>query len=62
MYLFILGAIINIPVSVLFVKYLDLGVSGVILGTSVSIIAMVFLLPFQAHQILKKNEKLKNYI
>lgn len=60
MYLFIFGAIINIPVSVLFVKYLDLGVSGVILGTSVSIIAMVFLLPFQAHQILKKNEKLKN--
>ena len=60
MYLFILGAIINIPVSVLFVKYLDLGVSGVILGTSVSIIAMVFLLPFQTYKILKKNEIKKN--
>ncbi|XGA83599.1 MATE family efflux transporter [Polaribacter sejongensis] len=60
MYLFIMGAVINIPVSVLFVKYLDLGISGVILGTSVSIIAMVFLLPFQTYNILKKNEILKN--
>jgi O-antigen/teichoic acid export membrane protein len=56
MYLYIFGAIINIPLSIFFVKYLDFGIAGVILGTICSIVSMVFLLPIQTFKILKKNE------
>ncbi len=61
MYLYILGAIINIPLSIFFVKYFNLGVSGVILGTICSIFSMTFLLPIQTFKILKKESfQLKN--
>ena len=54
--LYVLGAIINIPISIYFVKYLDLGSSGVILGTTISIISMTIILPIQTFKILKKGE------
>jgi len=54
--LFIIGAIINIPISIYFVKYLDLGSSGVILGTIISIISMTLILPIQTFKILKERE------
>lgn len=53
MWLFIFGAIINIPLSIYFVKYLKLGSSGVILGTIFSIIILSIILPFQTFKILK---------
>ena len=53
MWLYVLGAIINIPLSIYFVKYLDLGSSGVILGTTVSILIMSLVLPIQTYKILK---------
>ena len=56
LWLYIFGAIINIPLSILFVKHFNLGISGVILGTIFSIFSMTFLLPIQAFKILKKNE------
>ncbi len=54
--LFIIGAVINIPLSIYFVKHLNLGSSGVILGTIVSILSMTLILPIQTFKILKKSE------
>lgn len=56
MYLYLAGAIINIPISIILIKYFNLGVSGVILGTICSIFSMTILLPMQTSKILKKNE------
>jgi O-antigen/teichoic acid export membrane protein len=56
MWLYIFGAIINIPLSIFFIKYMDLGISGVILGTILSILAIAIILPFQAIKILKSIE------
>tara|TARA_R110002051_G_scaffold258990_1_gene318322 strand:+ start:1147 stop:2445 length:1299 start_codon:yes stop_codon:yes gene_type:complete len=53
-YLYVIGAIINIPLSILFIKYFNLGVSGVILGTICSIFSMTLLLPYQTIKILKQ--------
>ncbi len=53
MWLYIFGAIMNIPLSIYFVKYLNLGSSGVILGTIISILAMSIILPIQTFKILK---------
>lgn len=56
LWLYIFGAIINIPLSIYFVKTFDLGSSGVILGTVFSILSLSLILPLQTFQILKKNE------
>lgn len=56
MWLFIAGAIINIPISISLVKYSNLGSSGVILGTIICILAMSIILPIQTLNILKGNE------
>jgi O-antigen/teichoic acid export membrane protein len=52
--LYIFGALINIPLSIYFVKYFNLGSSGVILGTIFSILGMSIILPIQTFKILKK--------
>lgn len=54
MWLYILGAIINLPLSIVFVTKFDLGSSGVILGTICSIIGLSIILPIQSYKILKK--------
>ena len=56
LWLYVFGAIINIPLSIYFVKYLNLGSSGVILGTILSIAGLTVLLPIQTFKILKLNE------
>ena len=53
MKLYILGAIVNIPLSIFFVTYFQLGSSGVILGTILSIFSLSLVLPIQTHRILK---------
>lgn len=53
-FLYLFGAIINIPLSILFIKYFNLGVSGVILGTICSIFSMIILLPYQTIKILRQ--------
>lgn len=55
-YLYIFGAIINIPLSILFVTYFKLGISGVILGTIISILGLSLFLPVQTIQILKNKQ------
>ena len=56
LWLYISGAVINIPLSIYFVKYLNLGSSGVILGTIISMLSMTLLLPIQTFKILKESE------
>ncbi len=53
MWLYVLGALINIPLSIFLVKNTSLGSSAVILGTIISIISMSILLPIQTFKILK---------
>lgn len=54
MWLFIFGAIINIPLSIYFIKYLNFGNSGVILGTVFSVLSLSIILPIQTYKILSK--------
>lgn len=53
MYLYIFGAIINVPLSIYFVNYLNLGSSGVILGTILSVLGLSIILPIETYKILK---------
>lgn len=57
MYLGIFAAIINIPASILFVKYFQMGSAGVILATSVSLSFFAIAGPIQTMCILKKMKK-----
>lgn len=50
----IFGAIINIPLSIYFAKYLSLGISGVMLATIASNIIGLVLLPIQYNKIINK--------
>jgi len=56
MYLAIIGALINIPISIYFAKELNMGSSGVILGTSISLILFSIIGPVQTYYILKGNK------
>jgi Na+-driven multidrug efflux pump len=60
MYLFIFGALINIPLSFVFVKYFHLGSSGVIFSTGISIFILTITMPIQAYMILKNKRLLDN--
>lgn len=54
MMLFIFGAIINIPLSIYFIKHFNLGSSGVILATNISMLPLSIFIPIQAYNIIKK--------
>lgn len=56
MYSAILGGLINIPLSVYFAKYLDMGISGVILGTIISLSLFAVIGPIQTYFILKMSK------
>jgi O-antigen/teichoic acid export membrane protein len=56
MWLYVFGAIINIPLSIFLVEYFDLGSSGVILGTSISIVSLSIVLPIQAYKNLRRDD------
>lgn len=53
----IIGMVINIPLSIWFAKYLDLGVKGVILGSCVSIFIAIVLMPIQYKKIINNKAK-----
>lgn len=61
MYLYIFGAILNLPLSFLFVKFLDSS-TGVILSTILCFLPLLFIMPIQSKRIIKKLEEdsLKN--
>jgi len=52
--LIVFGAIINIPVSILFVKIFNLGSTGIILGSVVSLLPGTLIFPIQSYKILRK--------
>ncbi|MEZ8653417.1 lipopolysaccharide biosynthesis protein [Vibrio splendidus] len=53
-YMLLVGAVINIPLSVYFVKYQGLGSSGVVLATIISLSLFAIAGPIQTQLILKK--------
>ena len=53
MYSAICGGLINIPLSIYFAKYLDMGISGVILGSIISISLFAVVIPIQTYFILR---------
>jgi O-antigen/teichoic acid export membrane protein len=57
MYAWLFAALINIPMSIFFVKVLDFGVAGIVLGTIVSLIPLAIISPIQVHKILSKSER-----
>lgn len=56
MYLYIFGAIVNIPLSILFVKILGSS-TGVILSTIICFLPLLIVMPLQAKKIIQKLEK-----
>lgn len=52
-YTAIAGMIINIPLSIFFAKTLDLGVSGIVLGTISSLLLGAVALPLQVHALVR---------
>ena len=54
MWLYLFGAIINIPLSIIFIKYYNFGISGVILATCISLSGLAIFMPLQTLRILKK--------
>lgn len=54
MWLYIFGALINIPLSVFFVKNYHLGSEGILLGTIFSILWLSILLPIQSFRLIKE--------
>jgi O-antigen/teichoic acid export membrane protein len=58
LWLYVFGAVINIPLSIYFVKYMNLGSSGVILGTIFSMLGLMIFLPIQSFKILNQKDKI----
>ena len=56
MWLFVFGAVINIPLSFIFAKSLEMGSSGIILGTIVSLLGLTILMPIQVYKILRHDD------
>ena len=53
MWLLIFGAVINIPLSIFFIKKFALGSSGVILATNISLLPISIIIPIQVYKIIK---------
>lgn len=54
MWLFLVGAIVNIPLSIYFIRDLNMGSSGAILGTNICMLPLAIIMPIQAYFIIKK--------
>jgi len=59
MYSAIIGGLINIPLSVYFASNLGMGISGVILGTIVSLSLFAIIGPIQSYYILNKRQAVR---
>jgi hypothetical protein len=53
LYSAIIAGLINVPLSIYFAKFLGMGISGVILGTIVSLSLFAAIGPMQTYYILK---------
>jgi O-antigen/teichoic acid export membrane protein len=54
MWIYVIGAIINIPLSIYFIKGLNMGSSGAILGTNLCMLPLAIIMPIQSYFIIKK--------
>lgn len=54
MWLFLVGAIVNIPLSIYFMRDLNMGSSGAIIGTNICMLPLAIIMPIQAYFIIKK--------
>lgn len=54
MYLYLLGAILNIPLTIYFIKNLNMGSSGAIIATNICMLPLAIIMPIQAYYILKR--------
>jgi len=43
----------NIPLSFYFVRYMDMGVSGIVIGTIFSLLLAAIIVPIQSFRILR---------
>ena len=57
LYTALIAMIINIPLAIYFVKWLDLGLSGVVLANVVSLSLSAIALPIQVNQIIRKRTR-----
>ena len=53
LYTAVVAMFLNIPLSIIFVKYLGFGLSGVVLGTIVSLSLAAVALPIQVNRIMR---------
>jgi len=53
----IIGAIVNIPISIILAKYFNIGVAGIILGTVVSLLPLAICSPIEVYAIIKSIDK-----
>ncbi len=53
LYMAVIAMMINIPLAIFFVKWIDLGLSGVVLATVVSLLLAAIALPIQVNQIIR---------
>jgi len=53
LYTLIFGMVMNIPLSFYFVRYMDLGVSGIVIGTIFSLLLAAIIVPIQSFRILR---------
>jgi len=58
LYAIFFGMIVNIPLSIFFVRHMDMGVSGIVLGTIFSLLLGAIVLPIQVYRILRREEKI----
>ena len=56
MYTWIVTAILNIPLCILFAVGFDLGIIGIVLGGIVCMIPLAILSPLQVHKLLNKTD------
>lgn len=54
LYIYIIGAILNIPLSIFFIRRLQFGSEGVILATNICTVTLALILPIQVYKIVKK--------
>ncbi len=57
MYAWIFASIVNIPISIFFVKVMGLGIIGIVLGTIVSMVPLAILSPLQVRKLLARSDK-----
>lgn len=55
-----IGNIINIPLAIFFIRYFDMGITGVILATVISMLPLAFYGPYLYRKIIYKESKLFN--